>query len=606
MKRSAGSQRITLFPFLAVLICTMGSLLVLLVVISKRAQATAETSVQQPDDAEINKIHRQREELTADMTKMQEMRRQITDYLAERRKALSHIEDHMRRLGEQIRRLQAQENQDGLQVAEKDSLESLQQELKSLDASKKELESLIKELLAKPLKKSTSYRIVPYNGANGTKRMPIYIECAADGVYFQPEGIHLTEDDFKRPLGPENPLAAGIRAQSSFLRQHRASPTESIDPYPLLIVRPSGIAAYYAARIAIRSWESEFGYELVDGEIQLDFSPPDPTLARVTQEAVNIARPRHQFMVARAREIAFRAGSRNSAEGGNGRGRMVAAGHGDDGNGFGGGTGSSAFGGPNNQGLDRPMHGSDVDRNRGALRRAEAARKAAAEARLGTLADQKNGGGSRSNHRSLSGSPGDEQAGNQEITGQRNGLSGTLSNGQVGGRSTGHVGGQGSGQGGTSADVREDNETGLSLQFGSHGNRANAPQGSPIANVRGANWALPGISQGSFPFARPIRVEISKDDITLVPTDSRQKSTVVRFEGQTREAIEQFVAAVWRYMETWGTAGRGMYWKPILNIYVAPGAENRAGELEYLLQGSGLESARPEQSPSVKQRFSRQ
>ncbi|MEC8338043.1 MAG: hypothetical protein VXZ84_07870, partial [Planctomycetota bacterium] len=469
MKRSAGSQRITLFPFLAVLICTMGSLLVLLVVISKRAQATAETSVQQADEAEINEIHRQREELTADMEKMHGMRRQITDYLAERRKALSHIEDHMRRLGEQIRRLQAQEDQDGLQVAEKDSLESLQQELKSLDASKKELESLIKELLAKPLKKSTSYRIVPYNGANGTKRMPIYIECAADGVYFQPEGIHLTEDDFARPLGPENPLAAGIRAQSSFLRQHRASPTESIDPYPLLIVRPSGIAAYYAARIAIRSWESEFGYELVDGEIELDFSPPDPTLARVTQEAVNIARPRHQFMVERAREIAFRAGSRNSAEGGNGRGRMVAAGHGDDGNGFGGGTGSSAFGGPNNQGLDRPMHGSDVDRNRGALRRAEAARKAAAEARLGTLADQKNGGGTRGDHRSLTGTPGNEQAGNQETTGQRdgqrNGQSDRLSNmqsnvqvsgqstGQVGeqgsGQNTGKVGGQGSGQGGT-------------------------------------------------------------------------------------------------------------------------------------------------------------
>ena len=108
MKRSAGSQRITLFPFLAVLICTMGSLLVLLVVISKRAQATAELSIQQADDAEMKEIARQHEELSSDLAKMHGMRLKITDYLAERRRALAHIEDHMRRLGEEIRRLQTQ------------------------------------------------------------------------------------------------------------------------------------------------------------------------------------------------------------------------------------------------------------------------------------------------------------------------------------------------------------------------------------------------------------------------------------------------------------------------------------------------------------------
>ena len=285
MKRSAGSQRITLFPFLAVLICTMGSLLVLLVVISKRAQATAELSAQQSENEELVEIKRQHEELAADSAKMQALRGQITDYLAERRRALAHIEDHMRRIGEQIRRFQVQAQRDEEQSNAKVSLESLQQELRDLEKSKQELESLIKELQAIPLKKTTTYRIVPYNGANGTKRMPIYIECLADGVCFQPEGIHLTEEDFARPLGPENPLAAGIRAQSSFLRQHRGTQDMAIDPYPLLIVRPTGIAAYYAARIAIRSWESEFGYELVDGELQLDFSPPDPPPVRPTSMA---------------------------------------------------------------------------------------------------------------------------------------------------------------------------------------------------------------------------------------------------------------------------------------------------------------------------------
>ena len=114
----------------------------------------------------------------------------------------------------------------------------------------------------------------------------------------------------------------------------------------------------------------------------------------------------------------------------------------------------------------------------------------------------------------------------------------------------------------------------------------------PISDVRGDNWALPGISGGSFAFARPIRVEITKGDVTLFPTDSRQRPIRVSFESNTRHTIEQFVAAIWRYMETWGTAGRGMYWKPVLNIYTEKGAEPRAAELEHLLQRSGIEIKR--------------
>ena len=42
-------------------------------------------------------------------------------------------------------------------------------------------------------------------------------------------------------------------------------------------------------------------------------------------------------------------------------------------------------------------------------------------------------------------------------------------------------------------------------------------------------------------------------------------------------------------MQTWGIAGRGLYWKPVLNLYVNPGGERRAAELEVLLERSGLE-----------------
>ena len=34
-----------------------------------------------------------------------------------------------------------------------------------------------------------SYAIIPYDGPNQTRRRPIYIECSADAVILQPEGI---------------------------------------------------------------------------------------------------------------------------------------------------------------------------------------------------------------------------------------------------------------------------------------------------------------------------------------------------------------------------------------------------------------------------------
>jgi hypothetical protein len=41
-------------------------------------------------------------------------------------------------------------------------------------------------------------------------------------------------------------------------------------------------------------------------------------------------------------------------------------------------------------------------------------------------------------------------------------------------------------------------------------------------------------------------------------------------------------------MKTWGIAGRGMYWRPILSIEVTPDAEFRYAELKSLLDDSGL------------------
>ena len=49
---------------------------------------------------------------------------------------------------------------------------------------------------------------------------------------------------------------------------------------------------------------------------------------------------------------------------------------------------------------------------------------------------------------------------------------------------------------------------------------------------------------------------------------------------------------LWARVESWGIAVAGGYWKPVLNVQVTPGAEQRFEELRVLLDGSGLEVRR--------------
>lgn len=71
-----------------------------------------------------------------------------------------------------------------------------------------------------------------------------------------------------------------------------AGATTSGDPYPLLLVRPDGIPAYNAARVAITSWGSDFGYEFIDADWKIAYGAADPDLADVETRAAEAARAR--------------------------------------------------------------------------------------------------------------------------------------------------------------------------------------------------------------------------------------------------------------------------------------------------------------------------
>ena len=143
-------------------------------------------------------------------------------------------------------------------------------QLKSTNSNKRRGKS--RPAAERPRRQPPSFAIIPYDGANGTRRRPIYIECGPDRVTIEPEGIVLTIEDFAGPDGPGNPLATVLRAVRDdwphMARREAQRRTLSVAD------RPAGRhRLFYSARQAMASWASEFGYELVEQNRRLAYPP---------------------------------------------------------------------------------------------------------------------------------------------------------------------------------------------------------------------------------------------------------------------------------------------------------------------------------------------
>lgn len=300
-----------MFPFLAVLLCTMGALIVVLVVIARHAQLQVAAEAQRAaDQAGQSELATKRDELQWRIDELKKSRDQTKKLLNEKQLELSHIEDHARRIRDKLEELAAAKEH-FQEMASGDAKEN--EELKSrlsrlrIDADRTKAE--IEKLRRKNGPGGESYAIIPYHGPNETRRRPIYIECRGDSVILQPEGIVLTPEDFLVDLGPSNPLVAALRAAREYhVRNQLAGKSDRSTPYPLFIIRPDGIEISYGARGAIASWGPEFGYELVAQDWPLEYPPPDPMLTLAMRQAVSEGRIRQAYL-ARAAPMLSRSGS---------------------------------------------------------------------------------------------------------------------------------------------------------------------------------------------------------------------------------------------------------------------------------------------------------
>jgi hypothetical protein len=289
--RNAEAPTISLFPFLAVLLCTMGALLVLLVLFSRSAsmgQQNAATA------AVVEELELAKENVSWRLNQLAGVRDRTAEDLAKARMQLAGVEENSRELTDELERiLRTAKELEG----DAGSRQATEAELAALEERLKNARESLDKARADQAQKPAAYAVVPYVGVNGTHRRPLYIECCIDGVFLQPEGIRLNPSDFEGPPGPGNPLACALRAAREHLARNSANSGDpAAQPYPLLLIRPSGVMAYYAARESIASWGSEFGYQLIDEDWTLAFPPGDPALKEIELRAVEESRRRLQWL----------------------------------------------------------------------------------------------------------------------------------------------------------------------------------------------------------------------------------------------------------------------------------------------------------------------
>lgn len=341
MKRrsSAADETVSLFPFLAVLLCTMGTLALIFAIASQNVatdgSAAAPSNAEQVEtaaptdglaaeyaaalaqtegatleelEAETESLVWFLEELAGVQTRTQAALEKERARLAAAEKSLADLRSESSVAKKRLETLGAETIADDGE----DAL-ALQEKIDALDAEIERLQTETQKLREKNADAKRSYAILPYQGKKGVFRRPIYVECNQNGVFLQPEGVPFLSTDFLLARYPGNPFDAGLRAASRRFVELNGAKTasgETVEPYPLLIIRPGGANRYYSAVAALASWGGDFGYEFVADDQEIAYPEPDPVLAAAVREQTEFSRRRlaaqlTALMSARAASTSF-------------------------------------------------------------------------------------------------------------------------------------------------------------------------------------------------------------------------------------------------------------------------------------------------------------
>ena len=348
--RSHSSPSVNLFAFLDILICTMGALILMLMVVTTRqlrkdslAQVLAELknpppplmSVEPPrlvappsvasivipaqPESEPESLEPElsgpafdpRESLLAERAAALAQREQeLHELLSEWRQktsALTQERDQHAKSLEQRRRLkevaarQVATLQDEVQelaaklgglageLAAATGGDSTAQERKRIEQQIAAVQKRLQAAQAAAAGGESKFMVVPFDAQSGTSRRPILIECTADGLRFLPEDIMIRPDDLEGFTARVNPLLAGSNSLVSYWTAwnlKQPQPARQPEPYVLMLVRPSGTVAYYIAIKMLATLQQPHGYELIEEDTQLQQPPVDPAAKAACEAAI--------------------------------------------------------------------------------------------------------------------------------------------------------------------------------------------------------------------------------------------------------------------------------------------------------------------------------
>ncbi len=323
MRRPRSKLQVSTFPFLAVLLCAMGSLLLLLFIMDRRGKIAAQHFALEIIAKKKKRTIDEEEARKAEWEQAKERLRQ--SLMSEEAKLAEHAEAErikLKQSGLTLEAIKAQQQaakakyaQEAQKIAElrlaiESQRASITNSAKKETATKAELlqaakdladlETALRQLQSVKTEEKEIFSLVPYRGKQGEYRKPIYVECVDRGVIFQPDGY----ERFGLSFTPES-IRAVIEARAGKLvpeksekEKSRLPPEQRTGPYVLFLVRPGGISSYYKAQSVLRGYEIDFGYELIDEDWTFDFTKknPAPPPIRVVSRPRDLALPRPPIM----------------------------------------------------------------------------------------------------------------------------------------------------------------------------------------------------------------------------------------------------------------------------------------------------------------------
>ncbi|MEN0111062.1 MAG: hypothetical protein AAF805_10090 [Planctomycetota bacterium] len=602
MRRAKGqSDAFSLFPFLAVLLCTMGALVVLLVATAhvargraaRQAEAdrvAAELEAAKADPEKLRLAKRRRSQAAVAAERLESVADALRERLADEQHRLSVVEGDLRKLTDEIEALRTEAAElFRIEAEHYDDEKIARQELERLNELIGELEVEVEELKHAAAGRERRFAVVPLRDrTRGTVRPPVYFECDKSGVTLQPEGVAFSYEDLAAPKF-SSPVAAAMRAVDRYYTENPEARAagEAGQPYPLIVVRPGGVPAFYGARSAFEQAGADFGYQPIGADWPLEYGEANPVLAADVAEAVETARREREGLrriMPQLAEAMARTPASGPRSGGISRGRRA---------------GASGVAVQRRDGSENPFAGlrftGPATRAGGSPPPRDSKERIAADqntavaaASGGTGAGQGGPDTPRSVAKVDPGSPPPAGAAVPTLPAQAVAAANAPTPDPLAGEPPPSVTAGGPGGNQTQGDAVAAANTVSKATAGG------PPQRRSAGGSRGRKRSEP---RNGLPMVRPIRVVVSRDQLTVLPDraqapdGSRAGASLpqtVALAGPTGGSINRVVDALKRHADGWGIAGAGFYWEPRIVLNVTADGDRRAADLTRLLEQAGL------------------